>query len=179
MQSTRFAARMAPSVFLITAVLSVFGCNTLQRETFVSDVTYRDQAAEIQKLVQFGSHRAATVRILEDAGIEGEYSSVGNSIYYCQLWKRKNGKRWAMNVALLFNMQDRFYAMQPTEAATSINHGPVTPPAEKKADGNASGPRNVIPFPPSNPPTEGPTARKPDLPSYRTGRRTPFGNSAN
>ena len=51
--------------------------------------------------------------------IEGDFGEVGRSMYYCQIWNRKDGQRWHMHIRLMFDSEGRFYATQPSDSFIS------------------------------------------------------------
>ncbi|MEZ6048271.1 MAG: hypothetical protein R3C11_22390 [Planctomycetaceae bacterium] len=48
----------------------------------------------------------------KQAGIEGEFGT-SQTIYYCDQWRREDGKTWEMNLALLFDEEGALYNTMP------------------------------------------------------------------
>ena len=69
------------------------------------------------EIVPRGTSRAEAERRLRTAGIEFSPGQ-RNSIYYLGLWNRADGKRWHINVALLFDKEGRLYQTRTSDSAT-------------------------------------------------------------
>jgi len=113
----RFSSTALPVCLLILAA----GCRLLSNASIQPALSYREQVREVQRLVPLGTQRDETIARLEAAGIVGEYSAAGQSIYHCQFRTLPDGGRRHMNVALLFNEQDEFYAVQPSDSNVIID----------------------------------------------------------
>src|SRR5579872_158869 len=75
------------------------------------------QQQRVLEIVPRGTSRAEAERRLRAAGIE--YSEgQGSSIYYLGLWTRPDGKRWHINVALLFDKDGKVYQTRPADSST-------------------------------------------------------------
>lgn len=88
------------------------------RQVVPAPMVFEEQSREILKVTPLGTQKEQVIEQLEAAGISGEFASTP-SIYYCDLWERKNGKRWHLNVALLFNEKGELYKTRPAQADVS------------------------------------------------------------
>jgi hypothetical protein len=109
--------------------LTITGCVSLNRAIMPCPLTYSEQEKEILTVVPKGTRRDEALRRLAAAGVEGSFG-ISQRVYYCDLWNRKNGERWHINVALLFDDTGKFYRTQV--------EGDVSVVPEEKA-GNGSG----------------------------------------
>ncbi len=96
--------------------LTMAGCVSLNRPIMACPLTYSEQEKEILAVVPKGTQREEALRRLAAAGIEGSFG-VSQRVYYCDLWNRKNGERWHVNVALLFDDANKLYRTQVAECA--------------------------------------------------------------
>jgi len=137
--------RVPPAFWVLAAILAgSAGCGLFSRSGIRGPMSYRDQEAAITKIAPYGTERQAAISKLQQAGIVGEFSQVGNSIFYCQLWERSNGERWHMSVALLFDARGKLYAINPSDSAVvpddqpprrgdpSLPEEPTAPPLPAK-----------------------------------------------
>lgn len=85
------------------------GCHLFRTNKVTRPLSYLQQVEKIKNIVPLGTPRDEAIRKLEEAGIDGDFSSVSRSIYYCERWNRENGKQWELNVSLLFDAQGQFY----------------------------------------------------------------------
>ncbi len=99
--------------------LTMTGCVGLNRTIMPSPLTYSEQEKEILTIVPKGTRRDEALKRLAAAGVEGSYG-ISHRVYYCDLWNRKNGERWHINVALLFDDTGRFYRTQVAESDVSV-----------------------------------------------------------
>ncbi|GAB4135627.1 MAG: hypothetical protein Tsb009_02090 [Planctomycetaceae bacterium] len=156
-------------------VVFLMGCGLFPNRQITSPLSYREQVGEIQKIVSVGMPRDEVIRRLNNVGIHGDFSASGRSIYYCELWERKNGERWHLNVALLFDQDGRFYRTRHADFDAEFTTASVrpNPPEHKKSaqentqpftfpSGTAGTP---VPFPApqanENPPRRGDERRTP------------------
>jgi hypothetical protein len=126
--------------------LTLAGCLSLNRAIMPCPLTYSEQEKEILAVVPKGTSREEALRRLTAAGIEGSFG-VSQRVYYCDLWNRKNGERWHVNVALLFDDANKLYRTQVAECAVFAS------PEVKGGKGDAaSGPAaaDANPFSPAN-----------------------------
>jgi hypothetical protein len=126
--------------------LTLAGCLSLNRAIMPCPLTYSEQEKEILAVVPKGTSREEALRRLTAAGIEGSFG-VSQRVYYCDLWNRKNGERWHVNVALLFDDANKLYRTQVAECAVFAS------PDVKGGKGDAaSGPSaaDANPFSPAN-----------------------------
>lgn len=156
------------------------GCRLLERDRISGTMGYRQQMTEITKIAPYGTLREKTVSRLEQAGVVGEYSRAGKSIYYCNLWNRSDGKRWHMTVALLFNAKGEFYAINLADADVqqgdaAPDGGAEQPPGRARVNPAGPVPRSTSPVPwPQERERTGPAFPGPETTDPRIGRRTPF-----
>ena len=113
----RLAALLAVSCFV---GLIATGCQLSTPRFEKNPLSYPQQAGAILEIVPKGTDRDAAVEMLAQAGIQGNFSAVSKAIYYCDTWEREDGKRWLMNVALLFDESGRLYATRNPQAQTGI-----------------------------------------------------------
>ena len=105
------------SVIVMLITLAQSACTGLQ-QVVPAPMVFEEQSKELLKIAPLGTPKAEAIQKLEAAGISGEFAS-RSSIYYCDLWKRENGKRWHLNVALLFNEAGALYKTRPAQADVS------------------------------------------------------------
>jgi hypothetical protein len=94
-----------------------------------------EQVERVLKVTPLGTPRDEVVKQLELAGVAGNFSE-GKSIYYCDIWDQKDGSRWHINVALLFDEDGVLYATRPdlagraseTDDAEVRPAGQIAPP---------------------------------------------------
>jgi hypothetical protein len=79
-----------------------------------------EQQDEVLKLVPVGTPREEALETLANAGIE-VHEGASNTIYYCDIWRRKDGSRWQMDVALLFDKQGNLYRTRSAQALTEVD----------------------------------------------------------
>lgn len=103
----------------VTALLILAGCQLSRGRIIDSPLSFQEQSDAILKIVPPGTPRAEAIRKLEQVGIEGT-SLAHRSIFYCDIWNRKDGTRWELNVALLFDEHGRLYKTRRSEADTGI-----------------------------------------------------------
>lgn len=120
------------SILGICLLIVGVGCQFNKTMIMENPMTYREQVAEIEKLVVVGTHRDQAVEKLEKAGIKGSFG-VNKSTYYCNLWHRDNGETWQMEVALLFDEKGNYIASSSGQSAVIRSTGEVTPPSSNEA----------------------------------------------
>ena len=79
-----------------------------------------EQQDEVLKLVPVGTPREDALETLANAGIE-VHEGASNTIYYCDIWRRKDRSRWQMDVALLFDKQGNLYRTRSAQALTEVD----------------------------------------------------------
>lgn len=120
--------------FLSIGIVLLAGCQLTGARVIPSPLTYSEQEKEILAIVPLGIDRDEAVKKLAAAGVRGEFGT-SRSIYYCDLWERKNGELWHMNVALLFDKSGKLYKSQMSQAEIGTATGkeaalsPKTDPA--------------------------------------------------
>jgi hypothetical protein len=115
--------------------LGLIGCVGISRPIVACPLTYSEQEKEILTIVPKGITREEALRRLATAGVEGSYG-ISRRVYYCDLWKRPNGERWHINVALLFDDRGRLYETRMAEADVSVV--PEAKAGKGQADGASS-----------------------------------------
>ncbi|QDU79761.1 hypothetical protein Pla110_14750 [Polystyrenella longa] len=106
-------SRHAYVLLLATACcFSQTGCAVLSASPEVVRQTYTTQQNELFKICPKGTHRDQVEKRLAEAGINGEFGT-NQSIYYCDFWKREDGKVWELNLALLFDEEGVLYSTMP------------------------------------------------------------------
>jgi hypothetical protein len=119
--------------------IELVGCVAVSRPIVACPLTYSEQEKEILTVVPKGITREEALRRLTAAGVEGSYG-ISRRVYYCDLWKRPNGERWHINVALLFDDRGRLYKTQMAEAdITAVPEG-KSPSGKEQAEGPSSKP---------------------------------------
>lgn len=101
----------------ILSELTLVACTGLQ-QVVPAPLVFEEQSQKILEIAPMGTQKEQAIKQLNAAGISGEFSS-SPSIYYCDLWERENGKRWHLNVALLFNETGELYKTRPAQADVS------------------------------------------------------------
>ena len=149
------------------------GCHFFGKKKISEPLPYLKQVAEIQEIVPVGTPREEAVRKLEEAGVQGDFSASRKTIYYCDLWNRKNGERWPLNVALLFDGQGNFYRTRHSDFDGDFTGVAArATPAANRSPTTGTGSDSLFP---KNSMSSFPT---PSSASTRRGdeRRTPFTN---
>jgi hypothetical protein len=119
--------------------LTLLGCLSMSRAIVQCPLTYSEQEKELLTVVPKGLRREEALKRLAAAGVEGSFG-ISRRVYYCDLWNRKNGERWHINVALLFDDQGRLYKTQMAECdvATVPEETPRPGSASSEASSHAS-----------------------------------------
>jgi hypothetical protein len=104
---------------LCVGLMILAGCQMTNGRIIPSPLSYSEQEKELLAIAPVGTEREEAVRKLSDAGIQGDFGT-SRSIYYCDLWNRKNGERWHMNVALLFDKSGKLYKSQTAQSETAM-----------------------------------------------------------
>ena len=94
------------------------GCASSQSGKLQPPASFAEQKQAILDLVPPGTSRTEALDILKSAGVEGNLSRVSDRIFYCDLWRRKSGDVWPLNVAVMFNQQNEVYRVQSTVGET-------------------------------------------------------------
>lgn len=162
----------------LAAMLVLSGCATSSPLIVPSPVSTDEQQAQILKLVPVGTPRDAALETLRREGIDVQQGA-SSTIYYCDLWKRPDGSRWHLDVALLFDREGRLYRTRSASALVDSDN--TTTSSDPTAD---SAPRSS-PELPGNPltgaaspvgtaafPSDG---AQPVRSGRGSGTRTPFG----
>ena len=109
--------RLEVALIFTLGTLAMVACTGL-RQVVPAPMVYEEQSKELLKIAPLGTPKDQAIQQLEAAGVSGEFAS-SPSIYYCDLWKRENGNRWHLNVALLFNEAGELYKTRPAQADVS------------------------------------------------------------
>jgi hypothetical protein len=131
------------------ALLVLVGCAGLKSQIVQCPLTYSEQEKEILAIVHKGTRREEALRKLEAAGIDGSFG-ISRRVYYCELWKRPDGSRWHLNVALLFDEVGRLYMTRTADCD-------VTASPDKTV--SSSGGQSNEPAPAANRSSVAPTSR--------------------
>jgi hypothetical protein len=91
------------------------------------------QQQAVLDIVPRGTSRADAERRLREAGIEFSPGQK-NSIYYLGLWNRSDGKRWHINVALLFDKDGKLYQTRAADSATEPLTREMAAESRRQAD---------------------------------------------
>jgi hypothetical protein len=126
--------------------LSAAGCasSSLTGRLVDNPLPTAEQQDEVLKLVPVGTPRAEALETLASAGIE-VHEGASNTIYYCDIWRRKDGSRWQMDVALLFDKQGNLYRTRSAQALTEVDSAaglaePNQPASRSASRGDTSTP---------------------------------------
>jgi hypothetical protein len=94
-------------------IAAEFGCQSPPAPGLVScPLPTTEQVHEILAIAPLGTPRDDVLQKLTQAGISGSFGE-NQSLYYCDLWKRKDDLRWHLNVVLLFDDEGKLYATRP------------------------------------------------------------------
>ena len=108
------------------------GCHSVSggKEFTASPLSTAEQQQAILKIAPLGTDREAALEQLKKSGIEVT-PGASPSIYYCDVWNRSNGERWALGVALLFDASGKLYVMREADAKVEPAQGsaPAAEPA--------------------------------------------------
>ncbi len=115
------------------------GCATIGQRIVACPLTYSEQEKEVLAIVPKGTLRADALRRLASAGIEGDFGT-SRRIYYCDLWRRANGERWRLNVALFFDESDRLYKTRVADCDVSVVRDGSDNPDKTRGKDAASSP---------------------------------------
>jgi hypothetical protein len=132
MPSSKFSRRWNRVLLAILAGITVTGgagCQSPPAPSLVScPLPTTEQVHEILAIAPLGTSRDDVLQKLSDAGISGSFGE-NQSLYYCDLWKRKDDLRWHLNVVLLFDDDGKLYATRPDASG----HVDPTPRSNVKA----------------------------------------------
>jgi hypothetical protein len=129
--------------------LIIAGCVSLNRPIMSCPLTYSEQEKQILAVVPKGTQRQEALRRLAAAGIEGSFG-ISQRVYYCDLWNRKNGERWHVNVALLFDDADKLYRTQVADCAVFASPTGKGGKGDAASGSSASPAANADTFSPAN-----------------------------
>ncbi|HVV99446.1 MAG TPA: hypothetical protein VHB77_03835 [Planctomycetaceae bacterium] len=84
-----------------------------------------EQQQAILDIVPIGTPRAEVETRLKEAGLQLHAGS-GPSVAYCDVWNRESEKqRWYVNLMLLFDSQNKLYAVRSGQSETSVYRGGI------------------------------------------------------
>jgi len=113
-------------------------CATSATSLVQCPLSPEQQQQAVLEIVPRGTSRTEAERRLRTAGIE--YSpGQRNSIYYLGLWNRSDGRRWHINVALLFDKDGRLYQTRPGDSATEPLTDDFRDQSRRQADATSAG----------------------------------------
>ncbi|WP_145212771.1 hypothetical protein [Gimesia alba] len=115
--SGRWVRCLGVAAICLLSELALVACTGLQ-QVVPAPLVFEEQSQKILEIAPMGTQKEQAIQRLNAAGISGEFSS-SPSIYYCDLWEREDGKRWHLNVALLFNETGELYKTRPAQADVS------------------------------------------------------------
>lgn len=99
---------------VLPGCLGTIGCRLTDPGVTAAPLSVAQQRAAILKIVPVGTPRDKVVGKLHTAGIGGTFGT-GDSIYYCDMWKRDDGQMWQLDVALLFDEAGKLYELRQGE----------------------------------------------------------------
>jgi hypothetical protein len=126
--------RFSHLMLAIGLAVAVAGCASPGTKLVECPLSTEQQQQAVLEVVPRGSSRADAERRLKEAGIEFSPGKK-NSIYYLSLWNRADGKRWHINVALLFDAQGKLYQTRQGDSATEPLAGDLDAAAPAAARG--------------------------------------------
>lgn len=102
---------------LLLMGLAASSCATPTGRFVECPLSATEQQQAIREIVPLGTSRVQVAERLAKAGIEFT-KAAGDSIYYCAAWQRPEGTQWHMNVALLFDREDKLYQVREANTLT-------------------------------------------------------------
>jgi|GEM_PF-1935202 len=109
--------RARSSLFAVALATLFASCASPGASLVDCPLSSEQQQQAVLEVVPRGTARVDAERRLREAGIEF-FPGQRNSIYYLGLWKRPDGKRWHIKVALLFDKEGKLYQTRPSDSAT-------------------------------------------------------------
>lgn len=106
-----------PLIGLFCFGLAPGGCATPKGRFVDCPLSTDQQQQAVGEIVPVGTSRNLAAQRLSAAGIEFT-TAAGDSIYYCAAWKRPDGTRWHMNVALLFDGENKLYQLREANSTS-------------------------------------------------------------
>lgn len=104
---------------IICLSLLSLGCVLSGDKIAGNQLSFEDQQKAILEIAPLGTSREEAVRRLKTAGIECT-PGVSQSTFYCDIWTRKDGTRWRMDVALLFDKSGKLYETRRAQSETGL-----------------------------------------------------------
>ena len=97
-----------------------------------------EQQRAILEIVPLGTPRAEVETKLKESGLQ-LHSGSGPSTAYCDVWNRESEKqRWYVNLMLLFDSENKLYAVRSGQSETSVYRGGVPGKGAQAATQDAS-----------------------------------------
>ena len=121
------------------------GCITGPNLIVESPLSSEDQQKEILKIAPIGTDRKDVLKRLDRAGIQCS-EGASDSIWYCTFWKKANGDRWHLDVALLFDSSGKLYETRRRETDYGVaDRNTLEPDAPRERTADASAATNAVP----------------------------------
>ena len=155
-------------LLIVWLVVSFTGCASESARLIDSPLGIQEQTTQILEIVPLGTTRRDALDRLQANGVDVT-PGAADSVLYCSIWNRKNGERWTMNVALLFDEQGRLYAARPAEADVALETSELSRAATTEPTGTRARTATAAPQP------SGPAA-DPQSTSRGARPRVPFGS---
>lgn len=134
---------MRPTLFCLSILLIGSSCALLcscagpkltSNKPIPSPLSVLQQQDEILKIAPLKTPRPEVERRLKAAGVEIS-SGISQSVCYCDFWNRKEGARWRIDIALMFDSNDQLYAIRQGSASTAVGDGePLSGPVRTGAE---------------------------------------------
>lgn len=124
MMVRRFSCCILLASVWIAGIL-IAGCATSTGHVVECPLTATQQQQAIQEIVPLGTPREQAAERLTKAGIEFT-TAAGDSMYYCSTWKRSDGTRWHLNVAMLFDQENKLYRLREADTVAFRETGKST-----------------------------------------------------
>ncbi len=138
--------------------LAVVGCQLTPGIDYTSPSS-AEQNRAILEIAPYRTTRDQAVEALKREGVQGSFG-VSESVYYCDVWDRGDGRHWHLDVALFFDQSGRLYKVGPSQSDVGIMNSAID-----SAPSNANSSSGAQPY-------DGTNSTR--LPASRIGRRTPF-----
>lgn len=110
----RGSGGILPAWGLVAGIL-VAGCATSTGHVVECPLSSAQQQQAIQEIIPLGTPWEQAAERLTKEGIEFT-TAAGDSMYYCSTWKRSDGMRWHLNVAMLFDQEHKLYRLREADA---------------------------------------------------------------
>lgn len=118
MKSSSRSLGVSSTFVSFSLLVLIIGCASPKSGSLQTLATFTVQRQSLLDVVPIGTDKTTALDRLKAAGVEGNVSRVSEKIFYCDLWRRENGDVWPMNVAILFDSQDKVYRVQSSVGET-------------------------------------------------------------